>query len=410
MYVILIRQECLHALFSGEINKERELARLVEEIKGKPCWTCKGEIVNVGVLVDQDQYQAAGDLWTGDPETRFAADVFASFRPTDIARARSSMAALGVHTDDPRLDRLHRRALDRVHERARRYLEMVPVGMMESLAPNAFCFRLDDCSIPVVVVHSGLFSLVFSLNRVLLPCITVTTPGDSMAGKAARWSGEADYETTASKVVAILLGFHGIPVELPDVRAFPERLKPIEMWLTQGIDEFVLAHEFGHAVLGHNETLRDLETSLGGRTVQFYVRSREQELEADAWAQDLLSGTMGRPSGTNPGAPLTGAAMFEAAAPSVLFLYLGLLELIQRSPVWPVLAQHRRTHPGALQRAMGGDFDTHPSAAHRRRAMFEFQERYSDWKARSVVQAIEALLAEISPRVELLLSGLLRRP
>jgi hypothetical protein len=36
--------------------------------------------------------------------------------------------------------------------------------------------------------------------------------------------------------------------------------------LTRGIDEFIVAHEFGHAVLGHNSKLRDLELSLGGKT------------------------------------------------------------------------------------------------------------------------------------------------
>jgi hypothetical protein len=56
------------------------------------------------------------------------------------------------------------------------------------------------------------------------------------------------------------------------------------------MEEFALGHEYGHAVLGHNDQLRKLETDLGGKTVSYFERSREQEFEADAWAQDLLCG------------------------------------------------------------------------------------------------------------------------
>jgi hypothetical protein len=275
---------------------------------------------------------------------------------------------------------------------------MIPIGLVRDLAPNAFCLHFDGCSIPAVIMHRGLAQYLFYLNRIVLPYLSITTLSASARGDDSFvGAADKDYDRLAERVLNTVLRFLGARVSVPDVTNVPDPVTILEMWLTRGIEEFVLAHEFGHAVLGHNTSLRDLEISLGGQTVQYYERSRTQELDADAWAQDLLAGAF---SQTRRDDQADAPPDIVMAAPSVFFLYMNLLEHVADS----LGAEVPLTDP--ISAAIAADGATHPSAETRFKSIFEFNRRFSDWKARQLPRAIEELLVEeVRPRID----GLLQR-
>jgi hypothetical protein len=170
--------------------------------------------------------------------------------------------------------------------------EAVTFGILPTGRANGLA-----CQVPagglIIAIDDGFFNLLYSLAKTIALFYEVTTSNGweaSLAEKdivhAVQTNEEANRRWLEVLVATFVYGYPNLapPRPLVDGRA------PFVELLTTSVELFIVAHEYGHLVLGHLARDRTtLERKLsGGVEVEGFDIAREEELEADRVGLELL--------------------------------------------------------------------------------------------------------------------------
>jgi len=201
----------------------------------------------------------------------------ASLTETEIAQAHEMRAAVGIEIDATRhhADRLIGVLPSVWQER----LRSIPVGTLPDLKVNAATVK-SDTGEPIVVIASGLSTFLFEVAN----WCTLATP-----------MADEEPETTLSDATRHIFQWAMFyvtrqPEWFPQglVRSkSPARRNLIGGLWTNGLN-FVLGHEYGHALLGHLDTAQ-VKTIAGdgGASLRAYDFSYQMEFDADATGAEI---------------------------------------------------------------------------------------------------------------------------
>jgi hypothetical protein len=162
-----------------------------------------------------------------------------------------------------------------LQEPDRSALLRVPTGLLKMTQINAFVRgKGGSC---VVVVNLGL-------------AVVAEQMIEGMIASVARHNFEPFLESLCASVMACW--FNPLEVRWP---SFPEaEAEPARSRLISCLIAFVLAHEFGHILLGHHES----NSKISGRTPTLsYAHSQDQEFAADRKAVKILQALPGAERG-----------------------------------------------------------------------------------------------------------------
>lgn len=165
---------------------------------------------------------------------------------------------------------------------------VLPTGRVNGLA----------CPVPagglIIAIDDGLFNFVYGLAKAIATFYRVTSMADgwnfslvdSDIPSAVRTNDEANIRWTETLVATFVYGYPNCASFRPllDNRSYlvDQLVTPIEL--------FIVAHEYGHLILGHYEqNRRTSEWSMaGGVNVDEFETGRAEELEADRIGLELL--------------------------------------------------------------------------------------------------------------------------
>ena len=211
-----------------------------------------------------------------DEIDRYLADLLrdGSFTSEELEEARRAREALGDEVDTIR--HLANQLIGMLSADLRTQLQDIPVGTLPDLILNAETVR-SPTGDPIVVVASGLSTMLF---EVAAWCAGAT----EMEGAPA----ETDIGDTTRNIFQWTVFYvtrfkEWMPRDVFRSR-FPSRRNLIGGLWANALN-FVLGHEYGHAILGHLDHAKTNAvniSSIGAAPLLAYDFSRKMEFEADA--------------------------------------------------------------------------------------------------------------------------------
>jgi hypothetical protein len=165
---------------------------------------------------------------------------------------------------------------------------LLPTGRVNGLA----------CAVPagglIVAIDDGLFNFLYSLAKAIATFCDVTVTDSSMdiswvdedIARVVRMNEEANRRWLEALVATLVYGYPNVAPQRPllDNRAY------LVSMLVTSVEFFLVAHEFGHLILGHYE--RNDATSKwrlsSGAEVEEINPEMEEELDADRLGLELL--------------------------------------------------------------------------------------------------------------------------
>lgn len=158
---------------------------------------------------------------------------------------------------------------------------------------NAYTYPVVDGTERVVAINTQLFMFAYQMTKVTVPSIALAKVGDKVAVTVS--SAEPSTETLSNFSLSILEFLNETP---PSTSAIDRSYDALLITLTEGVETFVVAHEYGHAILGHQSVTAALRLGAAsdvGRpqsTIPILARSWRQELEADDLGFRLLADSL----------------------------------------------------------------------------------------------------------------------
>ncbi|HET7272402.1 MAG TPA: hypothetical protein VFI90_15120 [Rubrobacter sp.] len=165
---------------------------------------------------------------------------------------------------------------------------LLPTGRVNGLA----------CAVPagglIVAIDDGLFNFLYSLAKAIATFCEVTVTDfnvdiswiDKDIVRAVRANEEANRRWLEALVATFVYGYPNVAPMRPllDHRAY------LVAALVTAVEFFVVAHEFGHLILGHYERnhVTSKQRLSSGAEVEEINTEMEEELEADRLGLDLL--------------------------------------------------------------------------------------------------------------------------
>jgi hypothetical protein len=230
----------------------------------------------------------------------------------DIAKVRDT---LGRWTSlEPILESLNSRLRKAIESSNLRPIPDPVFGVVMTGQINARTFSVPGSDTPVIAFDSQLFSLLNVFSKAItfaIPLSEDAGPGISFAlnreAIRARVAGEAQVLNRFREAIA-LHTIAGRSLAVP-ANFLPKAHTYLHALLLDGMELFVLAHEYAHIALGHLKAARPRRSRVGTVEVTELVKSWEHELAADIVGAQLCVGTM-RAAGFDPAMSYVGADLY----------------------------------------------------------------------------------------------------
>jgi tetratricopeptide (TPR) repeat protein len=390
---------CSHFIFIQTLGSLSEMNEISANLRGIPCDICGCVVDDVDVLTDPDTFQKQIQLESTPDQARLALDFTRHFLAEDKKKSQLLLRAIGGRPTRG-IEVARRAVLKRVPTSMQEKLSLIPVGLHSSHSPNAkTIFFRNESTVPIIVFHWGLTSYIFRMNISILPTLPITCIGEEQKefkGVGRPTLGEDDGTRMSIDAVKRFL-FED--VQVVDMPPLTDPHKALEMALHRTIAMFVLAHEYGHAVLAHNTALAQYVDNS-----EAYERAVQAEFEADVWAQDLVSGRFAPGRSTlrsDPVSELADSDMIVQAAPLVFFLYAEFLNRFELAAPNSLNSDYAARSIPALREALSlaRSRDDHPQPMERFARMQELLESRGHWQARTLVRVVSDV---VSSRLEAL--------
>lgn len=218
--------------------------------------------------------------------------------------------------------------LEHLSESLRQRFAEVQIHVPESLCVGAFPTRSFNAL--TVKRPDGFLVLLdngcFQICEIAVHCLACNVAGKN----TSKWFTE-------------ILERYWILKELPNdknLQKFDDELeaghRQIALKLLTAVEEFALAHELGHIVLGHHPSSQ-LDVPTSGADIEVSIRQWNQEFAADLWAVDALT----------KAARLLGPQELDICCPGPM-IFLGIAALMDLFASWKNIQQ--LTHPPATER------------------------------------------------------------
>lgn len=413
MLAVFLHRTCKTVLQAGFVNSADDLALDMDELRGSAC-AC-GETVDEAVVLfdkdDRERQLSDSGTWNKPPKPRMTGTIAQNFRRNDARLARKLAARPGTRNSE-HFEKIRRSVVALAPGDLQAKLDLIPVLMQDTYEPNAICKTFPNCSVPVVLFHHGLGSFLFYMNRALLSSYGFTSLQTMANLKDQHRRGvdlsstnriiknttsSADYDRSEAFVVTAL-SFLGRTTQEISLPPLDDLYRINEMYLTESMERFLLAHEFGHFLLGHQVSRPSLWQRLvrNGRVAE---RSRAMELEADQWAQDAVCGAFSAlPEENEVGASLDMLGRYKHfAAPAIAFLYFDFMRFV---------GSHLRANrsatdaqSSALAALAKKSRSTHPNDKDRVSALMKYAFQYGNWRHAELVQLVEDDLEKVKSEV-----------
>jgi tetratricopeptide (TPR) repeat protein len=187
-------------------------------------------------------------------------------------------------------------------EAARRTLKLplptrVDFATFPTTEVDAYTLPADEGRNSVIAVNSQLFMFDYQMTKVTLPTIDISKDEQSgyikvdhsPALAAERIKSNPDTPTNFTMAVLEFLGLTDSSTQ-PLAKSYD----PLVIELTQGMEMFAVAHEYGHVIKGHSSQRRGLRLGvykgdgIASQEIAVLDRSWEQEFQADEVGAELL--------------------------------------------------------------------------------------------------------------------------
>jgi hypothetical protein len=234
----------------------------------------------------------------------------------------------------------------------------IVVAGLDTHLVNAASYSLDDGS-ALIVLNDALVSLYYEVSRILAKLVVFDgEPGrDGVPGNAGLIASGNATDDAGPALTSLLdwvrLSGHVHPIDIP---LDGSRVR-VAAALVHSIEEFVIAHEVAHLVLGHHggcmgsrQLLIEVPASERGLDHDY----RAEELDADSFAILMVLGLRaGRQERNDQAPPANSDPSLAIDAARLFFGLQSELERLVLSQHFPSALQveHERTHPPADERA-----------------------------------------------------------
>jgi hypothetical protein len=134
----------------------------------------------------------------------------------------------------------------------------------------------------IVMVNWRTFDFAYLITKLLTKTIGFAPDGGVDVSTKSMYRAIRSYPQIVEEYTAFLSAFLMVANARPDI-ALDSRIAPVIGLTTDAAESFVVAHEYGHVLLGH-----DLARSEQRRDVAAALKEWKQELEADAFAVGIM--------------------------------------------------------------------------------------------------------------------------
>lgn len=179
----------------------------------------------------------------------------------------------------------------------------VNLATLPTTEVNAYTYPATGDVGSVVALNTQLFMFAYQMTKVTVPTIGISDDGQSKR-VAVDHSREQAIVAIASKpdiqanFTTALLEF--LLLTPPSTGPLAQSYDPLVITFTEGMEKFVVAHEYGHVIKRHTSPSMNVrlgtddDGSSRSRSVPILARSWQQELEADQVGFQLLSNALRR--------------------------------------------------------------------------------------------------------------------
>jgi hypothetical protein len=191
----------------------------------------------------------------------------------------------------------------------------LPLGSL-----NAMVLTVPGSEERLVIFNDGIFFFIHLFVKVMVLCFETVAPLEQELAKQK--NANSKQELIASSLTKQAQArFHELLFAYV-IRGNPAKAQPwllpakfggFQELLLTACEMFILAHEYGHIVLGHTDAAGTPEAnSWTDLTIQMVNRSIDREIQADAWAAPLI--LVGLSAGGNVPYAFAGIEIFFQAA------------------------------------------------------------------------------------------------
>ena len=134
-----------------------------------------------------------------------------------------------------------------------RRLEMIPVGFASTWSPNATTVWFPDCTVPIILIDWSLCHYLFCINTFVVSSLPIHRTELMGSSQQCVQAAPLSEREAAHGAILSALQFATGRKSITSLPNRPTATKWLVSRLTRCQERFVLAHEYGHCVLGHEK-------------------------------------------------------------------------------------------------------------------------------------------------------------
>lgn len=389
------------------INNKADMQRTQREV-GKikcKCGAYATDLVVVVIKEDAEEAARSQGTWDKPPSVRHPKSYLKSLRERHVPVTDDEISKLGGQATEF-IELCVREVLDLCPPDLQSNLSLIPVRSLRTYEPNAVCIKFQRSSVPAIVLHDGLVAFLHHMNRSVMPFFDIGTLGNIYDHNSALLlQSNVNQEKLQLQAVKTALYFLGLSSRQKSIELKTDYESICEV-LTRQMIEFLLAHEYAHAVLNHHAS--SSRNKWRGNDY-FYRCSRKMESAADEWAQDVICGAHTTPRDSLQ-QPLTFRdglqQLLNFSAPILAFLYFDFLGVIRAQ----VMSRGKNIDPSgsadSVAARSAATHQTHPSDRIRAKKLLEYVMRHGSWQHTQLISIVDNALENVLQRSASLLREL----